>query len=196
MMKRLSKFISTTLLNANYISEQDLPIYTYCFEYILENLTFTVFILFYSMLLKRISIGILFLSILMSIRSFAGGIHAPTKQLCNILSYGISMITIAVASAVTTRFEFLWIPTFFISCFVIKLLCPIDTPNKRLDNQQKSKLKGYCNITLIIFIILFSIFYLSDMVLYYGTISICFLIVSTSVMLGHINNQRSIKHES
>lgn len=190
MLKQISKFVSTILQKENYICEKEYDIYVYCFEYILENLLYISIILIFSTILANIFIGILFLLLLIPLKTICGGIHASSKFLCLILSYGISMIIISTISFITESFYFLAFPIFIGSDVIIIILSPIDTPNKRLDDVQKKNLKKYCAILLFLFSILFLILYSLKLKLYYGTMAICVMIEAINVLLGYLSNKK------
>ncbi len=94
MITKLSTFIAKSLFDSKQISESEFLCYVYCFEYFFENLFYISFILLFSAIHKQFLLGVLFLIILVCLRRTAGGIHAPTRLLCTLFSYGIAMITI------------------------------------------------------------------------------------------------------
>ncbi len=167
MIKKLCTWITNILVSDNQITQDEVPCYVYCLEYLFENLLFVSFTLILSSLCKHTLMGILFLLVLISLRGTAGGIHAPTQFLCTLFSYGI-----------------------------IFLLSPVDTENKRFTVEDKKRLKHQCNIILLLLTVLFSIFFGLNMILYYGILTITSLIVASSVLLGAIKNWRSINYEA
>lgn len=78
----VEKFIALEI-----ISRDDKEIYCYSYQYIIELLLFCFSLILISIPLSNIPSAIIFIFTVIPLRTFAGGIHAPTKQLCSVLSY-------------------------------------------------------------------------------------------------------------
>lgn len=88
LSNNLSKLLATFLLKNDYIDSEQLPIYVYCLNYILEQLFFFIVIEVLSCILGLPVLGILFFSTIVPLRSFCGGFHASARGWCIFLSYG------------------------------------------------------------------------------------------------------------
>ncbi len=81
------------MLDTNNIKPEDKDIYIYLIEYVLENIIYFLFFLVCGMIFGDVFLGFILFAVLFPLRSFGGGVHAPTKRICYCISYGI-VITI------------------------------------------------------------------------------------------------------
>ena len=102
----------------------------------------------------------LFLLLFIPLRIFAGGLHLPTLWMCAIAS---SALIVAVGF-ILNNIKGAWINEiifFIILCagaFLVIMLSPVDTANKRLFDEEKVR---YKNVSCIITIVELGIFFIS-----------------------------------
>ena len=90
-MKSFSYFVSEHLTHflrdREIITAEYNSAYIYCFEFIFSNLFFICGILLCGILFTKPVFSVVFLLTLLPMRSFCGGVHAPNRLLCSVLSY-------------------------------------------------------------------------------------------------------------
>lgn len=190
----VSKKLSTSLYEADIIKHSELDIYSYCFDYIIELMLNIIIFLGIGQFTHKFIISLIFLIVLIPMRSFGGGIHAPTPKICSLISFSLFFIVLYISNILSYMFTFEWCICFILAISIILILAPIDSPNKPMDNINRAKLKRYCIITCIAYVCLFLYFYIKHLQLYYGTTAICVIIVSLSILLGFIQNHIKTKN--
>ena len=193
-MKSLTNGITDILIESGAVSEKERHIYHYCVEGLIEmggNLLLTVII---GILAGKLLETILFLLIIIPLRSIAGGFHAESGRVCFVISLLIYILTIFTADVMTVNLNSgfsLWL--FAIGITIILILSPVDCKNKRQSAEEKKRNKkrsfAFIGLISIIFMIL-SVLKLT---------SLCFLIacsltaVSILLLLGAIKNLKSYR---
>ena len=80
--KKISSSIAETLSANNIISEQEIPIYSYCLDYIIELFFLFIFAVLYGVFSHKLPETLIFLAVFTPLRSFGGGFHASTPKRC------------------------------------------------------------------------------------------------------------------
>ena len=75
----VSNRISQTLFETNSISQEEIPIYSYCLSYFLESLIYCTYILLLAFISGQAMNGFLIILIFLPLKIFAGGYHAKTQ---------------------------------------------------------------------------------------------------------------------
>ena len=78
--KKISSSIAETLSANNIISEQEIPIYSYCLDYIIELFFLFIFAVLYGVFSHKLPETLIFLAVFTPLRSFGGGFHASTPK--------------------------------------------------------------------------------------------------------------------
>lgn len=186
MIARIATWMTGVLYENENIGSDEIEIYKYLFEYILENIIYFFYYIIMGIAFGDVFYGVIFFSVICLLRSFGGGVHAPTKRMCNIISYGIVPIVIG---GVLLTIEIIpcnfWRIIFAISSCVILFLAPVDCPNKRLSIKQKEKLRQKCMMSLLVIVMIFGAISLFEpQSAYCGIIACGMLVVAVSEWLG------------
>ncbi len=190
-MKKIGDFISETLSSDGQIPEEQKAIYSYLFDYIIEALLFDLLVLLFGIFTHRLGMTLCYLVVTIPMRHFAGGFHASTPLKCTILSYGTFFIAIfATPALVAWMNHILWIPIYIMLWISVLAVAPVDTPNKRLDSDQKKRLYKLCIVTCIVMTCLFAALWFFGFRLYCGTIDVCLFICSLGLYIGLLINRR------
>ena len=80
--KKISSSIAETLSANNIISEQEIPIYSYCLDYIIELFFLFIFAVLYGVFSHKLPETLIFLAVFTPLRSFGGGFHASSHLMC------------------------------------------------------------------------------------------------------------------
>ena len=191
MISKSANKFAIIMFDVGAIKQEEVDIYKYLFEYIIENLLFFFVFPFCGILFGDILYGLLLYAVIIPLRSFGGGVHAPAKWICNILSYGMVVVVIGVIPfAAKCLPKVMWLSIFVMSFLLIGCLVPVDCPNKRLSDDQKKKLKRYCLISLLLISIAFFIFYQFNIKSYCGIIAVGSLVIAVSDVLGVMVNRK------
>ena len=154
--KKISSSIAETLSANNMISEQEIPIYSYCLDYIIELFFLFIFAVLYGVFSHKLPETLIFLAVFTPLRSFGGGFHASTPKRCAILSL-ITFVFVLYSGAISSALTWQWTAAFAISLSVIAVLSPVGTKNRPMTPERKISLKKRCllrylNNTLHIFL--------------------------------------------
>ena len=189
-MKHIGSFIAGTLSEDSQIESGQKHIYAYLFDYIIEQLIFDAVVLIIGVVSGRFAITLCFLAVTIPMRHFAGGFHASTPWMCNILSYGSYILTILITPVLEPYIHPYWAVVYVLLWGLILFIAPVDTPNKRLDAEQKSKLLRLCVKTCAIMSVLYLIFVLSKQTIFYGAITLCMAESALGLYIGFAKNRR------
>lgn len=189
-MKHIGSFIAGTLSEDSQIESDQKHIYAYLFDYIIEQLIFDAVVLIIGVVSGRFVITLCFLAVTIPMRHFAGGFHASTPWMCNILSYGSYILTILITPVLEPYIHPYWAVVYVLLWGLILFIAPIDTPNKRLNAEQKSKLLRLCVKTCAIMSVLYLIFVLSKQTIFYGAITLCMAESALGLYIGFAKNRR------
>ena len=91
--QKMSEALTNTMIEANIIKKEEHDIYSYCYEFLFENIVYIASIILFGALLHNLKETLIFLLVMIPFRTFAGGLHAPASGLCVVLSYLSYFIT-------------------------------------------------------------------------------------------------------
>ncbi len=193
MSKQIGSYIAEWMINNNIITDNEKPIYEYCYTYLIENTLYAVIILLISILLHCFDIGLILVTFQFSLRVTGGGAHASTRKMCTFVSYGQDILILLLVPLSVDIKNIYWMLLFTVGAWIIFIAVPVDCPNKRLDNAQKKEFRKRCLICLFIIICLFLLFLYFNLTRLYITASICVIIDSIGLILGIMNNYKETK---
>ena len=194
--QQISKNIVDILVENHTIEENKREIYIYCYDYIIEQILYTAIQLTIAALMHELIISCLFILMFFPMRYYGGGIHAPTERSCVITSSIVYLAILFLAPVIAPYHSILWFFAFILSCAVIIILAPVDTPNKRLNRGQKKHMKKNCVLYCIFFSLMFIILFYSRYNLYYGTLAICAILIAISMLLGALTNRLEARYDT
>lgn len=187
MFRAISIRITQTLVNYGCISKEDTELYSYGFRQLfmmLLNISITLMI---GIVLDELLQSIVFSLGYIPIRSFAGGYHAKTPQMCTIFS-SFMILTVLLLMKFVTLTNIAILLLWIVSVGVIVALSPVQDNHKPLDNVEKI---AYRRKTILL-LILDSVGIIVSMVLSFGSISYSLVLslccLSIMLLLGKIKN--------
>ena len=145
----MRKKIVTWMIDNGSIDEEEREIY----EYAIQSLKLLIMPVFYAVfmgyILQEWRITACFVFVFAIVRKFSGGYHAKTELQCTFFS----ILSIFAGVEITRMIVPGWglRIAFLISVLIILIFSPIDSPNKRIDRNEKRDL---CKIVFIIEIII------------------------------------------
>ena len=155
MISKLSIKIVDIIFSKQAFSDEKRELYIYCFYLIFSHLLYLALTSAFGLILNCFWEGLVFYAAFQFIRRAAGGYHASTETRCQLLStlaifFSILLIKISKEYDLSL---FLIILT-FISTLIIFFLCPLDTPEKPLsENETKYFRKKSRVILMVIFVV-------------------------------------------
>lgn len=149
------------MLSSGTISDEEKELYIYGSFILLSQLMFFVIACFCGMILNCILESIIFYIAFQFIRRYAGGYHAATETRCEIMST-ISILACIVVIRLSKAYDFQTILLVMsaVSALCIAILCPLDTPEKPLsDNEFKHFRKiSWLILSMISLVVIISYF--------------------------------------
>lgn len=190
MINYLATKLTEHYIKKGKIESEDREVYVYCFDIAISTfLNFSLLVIIAICTRSYIESLIFGLSFI-TLRNYAGGLHAKTHIGCSILlivvifGWILCVNNVAVLYLKYTSILFLLISVPFIVTFA-----PVDNVNNPLDNEQKRKYKNKCILVTIFWILVSLAFFFFKKYTYLFVISYTFLIILLSLIVQKIINK-------
>lgn len=193
-MKRLSYCIAEYIYRCRYVDKDYKEICAYGLELIFSSVIEIVNVLLISILTNTIGYGIIYILLIMGIRSYTGGYHAKTKLMCNfifVITYLLSLLSLNIVLKYKCAFYILWILLLGAGMYVVKY-APVENVNKTLNKRQKfeNRKRSICIYAVNIFLLSLCDIYAvvvgwqNDIVNYYSSyIKIIMIIIALTMIV-------------
>ncbi|MBO5947433.1 accessory gene regulator B family protein [bacterium] len=155
MINSLSQHLAKHLYETSIITESDMELYAYGFFVLISRIIFLIVSVIFGIIFNIVIESILFYILFSFIRSYAGGIHAPTEILCTIFTISsLFMSVLSIKLMLNYGDQRIAFVVYFISLIIIIILSPLDTKEKPLNSNEKKcfKVKTYAVLIVIILI--------------------------------------------
>lgn len=165
MDKLLDKIIEKMKKNDSLTDDEE--IVRFGLEIMIERAIFILIILVLGLLARCFLESIVFSVCFTPLREYGGGYHAETRKKCFVLSI-LTLVAALSIIKLAESFQFLTLPIFgiaLISVIYTLLKAPIDTPNKRFDEDEiriYGKKARLLTVILLVAAVLLWILNLSD----------------------------------
>lgn len=148
MISKLAVRITSTLCATSVIEEGDKELYIYGFFILLSRIFFFCVTVLFGFLCAIPLESVLFYVMFTLLRSYAGGVHARTENMCSVLTT-LSLLTSIFGIRMLNFLEngILSLTILSIGAASIIALSPLDTPEKPLDRTERLH---YRRISIII----------------------------------------------
>lgn len=155
MISALAEKVVDYMISSGIISDQEKDLYVYGFFMLLSRLLFLLMSVLFGILFDVPAESIVFYFAFFILRSYAGGIHAGSEAACTVLT-SLSMFLSVMLIKLCTVFSAVILPGILlpVSSLAVMLLCPIDTPEKRLSAEEKKIYKKKTAFVLAVIVIL------------------------------------------
>ncbi len=156
MDKILDKAIEFIYNNEDDMNEEKAEIIRYGLEVLLIKITFFTAALVISLLMHSFWECLIFTALFSGIRSYAGGYHANTRKKCFVLSMLTFCSVFMILKHIKTFPLILMIIAIFaaVSSVIIFRFAPIDTENKRLDDEEIQIFRKKARMAVIVELIM------------------------------------------
>lgn len=149
-MNKILDMIMNYVYKDEEADEEQCEVVRYGLEIILLKSIFTLAILVIGVIMHSFWECLIFTVLFSGIRSYAGGYHADTRIQCFIQSMATFSVVLCVLKICNVN-DLIIIPLvilFMLSAAAIIKLAPIDTENKRLDDEEKAVFKRKSRLSL------------------------------------------------
>lgn len=193
--QKMSQALTNTMIEMNVIQKEERDMYSYCYEFLFENIVYIASLILFGALLHNLKETLIFLLIMLPFRTFAGGLHAPAAGICVVISYLNYFLTILFCNY-NDSFSILSHPAFFfIECFTICLMAPVDSSAKKMSEHYRKRNKKICILCCILMVLLQSFFYFNGHYKFCNILFFCGLLsllnVSIAFFIQSIHNTKS-----
>ena len=137
MINKISSKIVEILIKHSLVGNEDKELYSYGFFIFLSQILYFIIVTTIGVLFNIILESIIFYIAFHFIRGYAGGYHAKTETRCEILStlsILCCIVLIKLSKMYDIRIALLSISLVF--AVLIFILCPLDTPEKPLNDKE------------------------------------------------------------
>lgn len=202
-MKSFSYFVSEHLTHflrdREIITAEYNSAYIYCFEFIFSNLFFICGILLCGILFTKPVFSVVFLLTLLPMRSFCGGVHAPNRLLCSVLSYltyFISYILYLWMEGISSSQPVLFV-LFLVLLILLNMTGPAETSARTYTHVQQNKMRSACHLYSVLLCLTFILLLQLHFPLISTMIFVCMIITTISVLLGkektYVSKRRNLR---
>ena len=175
------------MLSRGIISESEEELYNYGLFMLVSQVIFFIFNCIIGLLLHCFFESIVFYFTFQSIRKYAGGYHANTETLCDILSsssIALCIVIIKLANLYDFRLPLLIIA--LIAAVVIFVLCPLDTPEKPLTKKEYHYFRKISWVILLVLLALMILSYIFKWKVLFAPVCLCLTLESILLLAGRI----------
>lgn len=162
MINKISSKIVEILIKHSLVENEEKELYLYGFFILLSQILYFIIVITIGILFNVIFESIIFYITFQFIRRYAGGYHAKTETRCDILStlsILCCIVLIKLSKMYDIRIDLLSISLVFAA--LIFILCPLDTPEKPLNDKEYKYFRkiSWIILSLIIIAIIVSFYF-------------------------------------
>ena len=185
----VTNYIVDKFIELEIINQEDKEIYYYSYQYIIELLFFCFSLIILSIPLNMLTSTILFIITVIPLRTFAGGIHASTRQACSLLSYTVYIVCIYIPHFMIELPYVIILILLFVSLILICIYSPQPDRKKKLSSKDIYRLKRLTIIIALLIIFMNVIFYIFNMKSYIACCTCDVLFILSGMLLQLIKNK-------
>ena len=139
MLSRIATYLTDYLIRLEVLMSDDRDLYIYGFFLLVSHFFYLVVTLLAGMLFDVVLESIVFYSVFMVIRNYAGGVHAKNEIVCTLLTTISILVSISIMSYMYNC-NYIIIPLIMLLFGSISIICfaPLDSEEKPLDCEEVS----------------------------------------------------------
>lgn len=180
---RLSNKISSDLAMKGIIDTKYEDCYSYCLEFFFDMMLFSISLILIGFLLHRLVYSIIFILVMMPIKMTAGGAHAGSRLLCDILSYSVYMIVLYLPSFLYVNPSVSLILS-IIASVVIIYLSPIEVSERQAVINNQKQLKTICAVFCMLSVLSEFVFMYFGYMDYAEILFFCLIVILINQLIG------------
>lgn len=162
MINKISPKIVEILIKHSLVENEDKELYLYGFFILLSQILYFIIVITIGILFNVIFESIIFYITFQFIRRYAGGYHAKTETRCGILST-LSILCCIVLIKLSKMYDIriALLSASLVFAVLIFILCPLDTPEKPLNDKEYKYFRkiSWIILSLIIIAIIVSFYF-------------------------------------
>ena len=162
MINKISSIIVEILIKHSLVENEDKALYLYGFFILLSQILYFIIVITIGILFNVIFESIIFYITFQFIRRYAGGYHAKTETRCDILST-LSILCCIVLIKLSKMYDIriALLSASLVFAVLIFILCPLDTPEKPLNDKEYKYFRkiSWIILSLIIIAIIVSFYF-------------------------------------
>lgn len=162
MINKISSKIVEILIKHSLVENEDKELYLYGFFILLSQILYFIIVITIGILFNVIFESIIFYITFQFIRRYAGGYHAKTETRCEILST-LSILCCIVLIKLSKMYDIriVLLSVSLVFAALIFILCPLDTPEKPLNDKEYKYFRkiSWIILSLIIIAIIVSFYF-------------------------------------
>lgn len=162
MINKISSKIVEILIKHSLVENEDKELYLYGFFILLSQILYFIIVITIGILFNVIFESIIFYITFQFIRRYAGGYHAKTETRCDILST-LSILCCIVLIKLSKMYDIriILLSVSLVFAVLIFILCPLDTPEKPLNDKEYKYFRkiSWIILSLIIIAIIVSFYF-------------------------------------
>ncbi|WP_294773846.1 accessory gene regulator B family protein [uncultured Eubacterium sp.] len=162
MINKISSIIVEILIKHSLVENEDKELYLYGFFILLSQILYFIIVITIGILFNVIFESIIFYITFQFIRRYAGGYHAKTETRCDILST-LSILCCIVLIKLSKMYDIriALLSASLVFAVLIFILCPLDTPEKPLNDKEYKYFRkiSWIILSLIIIAIIVSFYF-------------------------------------
>lgn len=162
MINKISSKIVEILIKHSLVENEDKELYLYGFFILLSQILYFIIVITIGILFNVIFESIIFYITFQFIRRYAGGYHAKTETRCEILST-LSILCCIVLIKLSKMYDIriVLLSVSLVFAVLIFILCPLDTPEKPLNDKEYKYFRkiSWMILSLIIIAIIVSFYF-------------------------------------
>lgn len=192
MINYLATLLTNYYIKKGKIDPDDKEVYVYCFDIAISTILNFAILIIIALCTKTYIESLCFGICFVTLRNYAGGLHAKTHLGCSILLIFVILGWVAVINYVEV--EYLKIMSYIftaVSIPAVLFLAPVDNANNVLDANQKKRYKIKTIIVVIIILIGYLILLLLNKYIYSFVISYAIICVCISMIIQKNINKMS-----
>lgn len=188
----IAEKITQKLIASSVIEEGDRELYVYGFFLLTNKILYFLVAAIAGALVGVTVESVVFYIVFMSLRTYAGGIHAKTELQCTILtSIALNMAILGIKYMEQTSCTIIPIGMLISGCLCIALFSPLDTKEKPLEKSEKVHYHSICLFLISVCIALSLILkWLHIDAIYYSIVASVFL-EGILLCLGNIGKRNN-----
>lgn len=185
----LSVKITDIFIDNHVFPSRQRAAYIYCFDFYFDLFLYNLSLLILGIFFHHGWLALVYVFTMSPLKMLAGGMHASSRSICDIISYltfciGI-IVTIYLPVPAIQTFPSFW--CFCVLLIAIIILAPVDTKSHRLTQKKKRRLKCltaiYSIILLSLYLIFFNFFRFDSIQIMF----FCVIVIWINQLLGRIS---------
>lgn len=183
MINNLSVKIADKLISKGAIAKNEYELYTYGLFLLISHSVFLALVFVFGLVFGCLIENIVFYAAFQFARRYAGGYHAATETKCEIVS-ALSLLACSAIIKLSKLYDIqLYIVSITLICaIVIFVLCPLDTPEKPLNNNEFKRFRLISQLILLVILALIAVAYYFD--LRFMLVPLCMSLILEGILLA------------